>query len=292
VIAYDAVNNKTFEIKSKTVINATGVFADDILQMDNKDAADIVTPSQGIHLVVDKKFFSGDHALMIPKTDDKRVLFAVPWHNKVVLGTTDTEMEDITDEPVPLKEEIDFVLNHANRYLKTNITLNDVSSMFAGLRPLVKTNGVTNTSMLSRDHIIIVSTSDLITITGGKWTTYRKMAEDAVNNAIFVAKFPYKPAVTKSLAIQSSEFDNINYNDAIETIYSSEHIQKFVEEEMAVSIEDILARRTRLLFLDVRKALSAAPMVAKTMAAVLQKDEEWIQTEIDNFTDVAKNYLP
>ncbi len=291
-IAYDYVNNKTFEIKSKTVINATGVFVDDILQMDNKDVADIVTPSQGIHLVVDKKFFPGDHALMIPKTDDKRILFAVPWHNKVVLGTTDTEIEDITDEPVPLKEEIDFVLNHANRYLKTNITLNDVCSMFAGLRPLVKTNGVTNTSMLSRDHIIIVSTSDLITITGGKWTTYRKMAEDAVNNAIFIAKFSYKHPVTKNLAIHSSAFDAINYDDAVEKIYSAGNIKKFVEEEMAVSIEDILARRTRLLFLDVRKALQAAPTVAKTMAAVLQKNEEWIQTEIDSFTDVAKNYLP
>ena len=110
-------------------------------------------------------------------------------------------MEDITDEPIPLQEEIDFVLNHANRYLKTNITLNDVCSMFAGLRPLVKTKGVTNTSLLSRDHIIIVSLSDLITITGGKWTTYRKMAEDAVNNAIFVAKFPYKHPVTKHLQI-------------------------------------------------------------------------------------------
>jgi glycerol-3-phosphate dehydrogenase len=292
IVAHDYINNKTFEIKSKTVINATGVFVDDILQMDNEDAADIVTPSQGIHLVVDKKFFQGDHALMIPKTDDKRVLFAVPWHNKVVLGTTDTEMEYITDEPVPLKEEIQFVLDHANRYLKTDITINDVCSMFAGLRPLVKTKGVTNTSVLSRDHIIIVSTSNLITITGGKWTTYRRMAEDAVNNAIFVAKFDYIHPVTKNLRIHSSEFDNINYDDALEKIYSEENIKKFVEEEMAVSIEDILARRTRMLFLDVKKALEAAPLVATAMASALQKDKEWIQIELDNFTQLAKNYLP
>ncbi|MBV9961846.1 MAG: glycerol-3-phosphate dehydrogenase/oxidase [Parafilimonas sp.] len=291
-IVYDSINNKTFEIKSKTVINATGVFVDDIMQMDNTNAEDIVTPSQGIHLVVDKKFFPGEHALMIPKTDDKRVLFAVPWHNKIILGTTDTEMEDISDEPIPLQQEIDFILKHANRYLKTNITLNDATSMFAGLRPLVKTKGITNTSILSRDHVIIVSLSNLITITGGKWTTYRKMAEDAVNNAIFVAKMNYINPVTKNLRIHSSEFDYINYDDPIEKIYSAQNIQNFIQEEMAMSVEDILARRTRLLFLDVKLAMQAAPNVAKAMAVVLHKDDDWIRSEIDNFTQLAKNYLP
>jgi glycerol-3-phosphate dehydrogenase len=291
-VAYDSVNDRTFEIKSKTVINATGVFADDILQMDNKEAADIVTPSQGIHLVVDKKFFPGNHAMMIPKTDDKRVLFAVPWHNKIVLGTTDTQIEDISDEPTPLHEEIDFVLEHANRYLQSDITIADVTSMFAGLRPLVRTKGVTNTSLLSRDHIIIVSLSNLITITGGKWTTYRRMAEDAVNNAIFVAKFPYKDCQTKNLPIDSSEFDDINYDEEIENIYSAGNIKKLVENEMAVSVEDVLARRTRLLFLDARRAITAAPLVAQHMAVVLNKDEEWIRSETDNFIMLAKNYLP
>lgn len=292
VVAYDYLSNKTFEIKSTTVINATGVFVDDILQMDNEDADDIITPSQGIHLVVDKKFFPGEHALMIPKTDDKRVLFAVPWHNKVILGTTDTEMQEISDEPKPLEREIEFILKHANRYLNTNITLSDVTSMFAGLRPLVKTKGITNTSLLSRDHVIIVSLSNLITITGGKWTTYRKMAEDAVNNAIFVAKFSYKDCVTTTLQIESSEFDNIDYDLSIEELYSLQNIQKFIEEEMVISVEDVLARRTRLLFLDVKKALLAAPIVAQHMAKVFNKNEEWIQSEINNFTQVARNYLP
>ena len=292
VVAEDIINNKTFEIKSKTVINATGVFVDDILQMDNENTEDIITPSQGIHLVIDKKFFPGNYAMVIPKTDDKRVLFAVPWHNKIVLGTTDTEIEDISDEPVPLKEEIDFILEHANRYLTSNFTLNDVTSMFAGLRPLVKAKGVTNTSLLSRDHIIIVSPSNLITITGGKWTTYRKMAEDAVNNAIFVAKFAYKDCVTETLQIESSEFDNINYDEPIEKMYSRENIQTFIEKEMAICVEDILARRTRLLFLDVRAALKAAPIVATHMSSILYKNEECIQMEIDNFTQLAKNYLP
>ena len=291
-VVYDAISDKTFEIKSKTVINATGVFADDILQMDNDDAAELVTPSQGIHMMVDKKFYPGNHALMIPKTDDKRVLFAVPWHNKVLLGTTDTEVEDISDEPMPLQEEIDFILKHANRYLKSNITINDVTSMFAGLRPLVRTKGVTNTSMLSRDHVIIVSHSNLITITGGKWTTYRKMAEDAVNNAIFVAKFSYKDCITKHLQIESSEFDNIDYDDSAEKIYSIENIKKFIENEMAITVEDVLARRTRLLFLDVNAAIQAAPLVAQHMAIILNEDKQWIQKEIDNFTQLAKNYLP
>ncbi len=292
VVAYDAINDKTFEIKSKVVINATGVFVDDIIQMDNSNSNEIVTPSQGIHLVVNKNFFPGNYALMIPKTDDKRVLFAVPWHNKIVIGTTDTEIEDISDEPIPLQEEIDFVLKHANRYLKTNIITNDVTSMFAGLRPLVRTKGVTNTSMLSRDHVIIVSHSNLITITGGKWTTYRKMAEDAVNNAIFVAKLSYKECITKHLKIENSEFDNINYDDAIEKIYSLENIKRFIENEMAITVEDVLARRTRLLFLDAKAAIQTAPRVAKEMAAIFNYGEHWIQLEIDNFTQLAKNYLP
>ncbi|MGN6214886.1 FAD-dependent oxidoreductase [Parafilimonas sp.] len=292
VVAEDVLTNKTFEIKSKTVINATGVFADDILQMDNKNAEDIITPSQGIHLVIDKKFFPGNHAMMIPKTDDRRVLFAVPWHNKVILGTTDTEVKNISDDPAPLQEEIDYILKHINRYLSTNITLNDVTSMYAGLRPLVKTKGVTNTSLLSRDHIIIVSHSNLITITGGKWTTYRKMAEDAVNNAVFVGKIKCGACITHNLPIEDNAPANPDYDDSIENIYSLNNILGFIENEMAVCVEDILARRTRLLFLDARKAIQAAPLVAKRVAAVLHKDEAWIQSEVESFTAFAKQYLP
>ncbi|MEP6513633.1 MAG: glycerol-3-phosphate dehydrogenase/oxidase, partial [Parafilimonas sp.] len=286
--------NKTFEIKSKTIINATGVFVDHILKMDDNEAHEIVIPSQGIHLVIDKKNFPGNHALMIPKTDDKRVLFAVPWHNKVVLGTTDTPVEHTLPEPQPLDEEINFILQHANRYLKTNITLKDVTSMFAGLRPLVKIKGIKKTSMLNRDHTIIVSLSGLISITGGKWTTYRKMAEDAVNNAIFVGKFSYTDCRTRHLPIESSEFDNINYADEteLEKVYSGQNITKFIKDEMAMTVEDILARRTRLLFLDVNAAVRFAPLVAKRMAAVFQKDAQWIKKEIDNFNLLAQGYLP
>ncbi|SFP90087.1 glycerol-3-phosphate dehydrogenase/oxidase [Parafilimonas terrae] len=292
IVAEDVLTNKTFEIKSKTIINATGVFADDILQMDNKNAEDIITPSQGIHLIIDKKFFPGNHAMMIPKTDDKRVLFAVPWHNKVILGTTDTEVKNISDDPLPLQEEIDYILKHINRYLSTNITLNDVTSMYAGLRPLVKTKGVTNTSLLSRDHIIIVSHSNLITITGGKWTTYRKMAEDAVNNAVFVGKIKCGECITHNLPIEDNAPAIPDYDNSIENIYSLNNIRDFIENEMAVCVEDILARRTRLLFLDARKAIQAAPFVAKQMAAILHKDDSWIQSEVNSFTSFAKQYLP
>lgn len=292
VVAEDIIENKTFEIKARTVINATGVFADDILQMDNYNAEDIITPSQGIHLVVDRKFFPGNYAMMIPKTDDKRVLFAVPWHNKILLGTTDTLIKDISDDPVPLQEEVDFVLKHINRYFHSNITLNDVSSTFAGLRPLVKTKGVTNTSILSRDHVIIVSLSSLITITGGKWTTYRKMAEDAVNNALFVGKTAYRKCCTQNLLLEDGEFNNIDYDASIENLYSAETVKSFIDTEMAVCIEDMLARRTRLLFLDAKKAMQAAPLVARQMAAILNNDEEWIQRELENFMLLARDYLP
>jgi glycerol-3-phosphate dehydrogenase len=294
VIAEDVLNNNTFEIKSKTVINATGVFTDKVLGMDDDGADEIVTPSQGIHLVIDKKLFPGDHALMIPKTDDKRVLFAVPWHNKVVLGTTDTPIEHVITEPKPLQEEIEFVLNHANRYLKSDISLNDVTSMFAGLRPLVKMKGVKKTSLLNRDHTIIVSPSGLVSITGGKWTTYRKMAEDAVNNAIFVAKMDHYNCITHHLPIEQGEMENIDYANKtrLENVYSGEHISRFITDEMAMRVEDILARRTRLLFLDAKVAIEFAPVIADQMATILKKDEHWIKKEIDNFIALAQGYLP
>jgi glycerol-3-phosphate dehydrogenase len=201
VVFEDLINEITYEANAKVVINATGVFTDRIIQMDDTEREALVEPSQGIHLVIDKKFFPGNNAMMIPKTDDKRVLFAVPWHDKVVLGTTDTPVDEISFEPRPLEEEIEFVLNHANRYLAQTIKRNDVKSMFAGLRPLVRKRGTKTTAMLSRDHTIMVSKAGLVTITGGKWTTYRKMAEDAIDNAVFVAKLERKECITKKLSI-------------------------------------------------------------------------------------------
>jgi len=232
--------------------------------------------------------------MMIPKTDDKRVLFAVPWHDKVVLGTTDTPVDEISFEPRPLEEEIEFVLNHANRYLAQTIKRNDVKSMFAGLRPLVRKRGTKTTAMLSRDHTIMVSKAGLVTITGGKWTTYRKMAEDAIDNAVFVAKLERKECITKKLSIgnERDAFVKKEGNNFIHTSfqYSERDVAYFVKNEMAMTVEDVLARRTRLLFLDAQAAIEVAPLVAKAMASAMQKDEQWINEQIASFTDLAKQY--
>lgn len=294
VVFEDLINEITYEVNAKVVINATGVFTDRIIQMDEAEKETLVEPSQGIHLVVDKKFFPGTNAMMIPKTDDKRVLFAVPWHNKVVLGTTDTPVDEISFEPKPLEEEIEFVLSHANRYLAQTITRNDVTSMFAGLRPLVRKRGAKTTAMLSRDHTIIVSKAGLITITGGKWTTYRKMAEDAIDNAVFVSKLPRKECVTKKLSI-GNEKEAFVKEQGVEFIhtsfqYTEKDIEYFVKNEMALTVEDVLARRTRLLFLDADAAIEIAPVIARIMATVMKKNEQWMNEQLASFKEVAKQY--
>ena len=201
------------EIKAKAVINATGVFTDSILKMDDADAESLVTPSQGIHLVFDKEFLPAGNAIMIPKTDDGRVLFAVPWHNKIIVGTTDTPVEHPTEEPVVLEKEIEFIMKHITRYLSKDPSYADIRSMFAGLRPLVKGN-TKITAALSRDHHISVSDSELITITGGKWTTYRKMAEDVMEIAMHKAGLPEKECITKTLPIHGYK-ETQDYNEPL-----------------------------------------------------------------------------
>jgi glycerol-3-phosphate dehydrogenase len=282
----DSISGMQYSIQSKTVINATGVFTDAILNMDDPAHENIIAPSQGIHLVVDRSFLPGDTAVMIPKTDDGRVLFAVPWHNKVVLGTTDTAVHAASLEPVPQEEEINFILQHIGRYLTKDPQRSDVKSMFAGLRPLVK-GKAKKTAALSRDHLISINESGLITITGGKWTTYRKMAEDAVDTAITENKLTATACITKALKL---------YNHAAQVIdpmsVTTADIKKSVEEEMCMTVEDYLARRTRHLLLDAASAIAAAPAIAKEMAAQLQQDDKWITNQVNCFTAVAKNYLP
>lgn len=290
----DTINGNEITVKTKAVINATGVFTDAILKLDEPENPELVTPSQGIHLVIEKKFFPGNASMMIPKTTDGRVLFAVPWHNSVVLGTTDTPVEHVSIEPRPLEEEIEFILEHANLYLENNINRSDVKSVFVGLRPLVKKQGSKSTALLSRDHTIIVSKSNLVTITGGKWTTYRKMAEDALDNAVFVAKLRKAKCLTKEIKIaahlpayknESGEIfihESFNINEA--------QIKWFVENEMAATVEDILARRTRILFLDAVAAKEAAPFVAKVMAGLLKQNQEWIEEQVNAFVKLANQY--
>jgi glycerol-3-phosphate dehydrogenase len=316
LVVRDEINGTEHKLRCKVIINATGVFADEVLKMDDAEAKNIVSPSQGIHLVLDKKFFPGNDAMMIPKTEDGRVLFAVPWHNKVIIGTTDTAVENHSLEPKPLEAEIEFIMHHINKYLDVEIMRSDVQSVFVGLRPLVKKGAGKKTALMPRDHTIIVSTSGLVTITGGKWTTYRKMASDVLNNAVFVAKLEKKASVTENLKIhgwvgETNKNDQLHFygSDAaqikklckedeslIELIHPylpniKAEIIWAVQNEMAQTVEDVLARRTRILFLNASAAIEAAPAVAQIMAKAMDKNYDWMQQQIIDFNAVAKQYL-
>ena len=316
IICTDVFSGKVYEVKTKVLINATGVFVDDIMNMDNDDGENIVAPSQGIHIVIEKKHFKSDKALMVPKTSDGRVLFAVPWHNYVIVGTTDTAVNKIDIEPLPLQEEVNFILQNLNQYLSADIKSTDVKSVFVGLRPLVKRKGAKNTSLLARDHTIIISESKLITITGGKWTTYRKMAEEVVNNAILVGGLAKQKSNTADLhihgyineeireehlkvyGIDAAEIKKLYLENSLwqEKIhanfdYTKAQVIWAVRNEMAQTVEDVLARRIRMLFLDAAAAMEAAPIIAKLMAIEMNKNEDWISTEIETFNTLAKQYL-
>jgi glycerol-3-phosphate dehydrogenase len=289
LVINDNINNESFTLNARAVINATGVFTDDILQMDRPEDDSIVAPSQGIHLVVSRDKFPSSTAMMVPKTEDGRVLFAVPWHDHIILGTTDTPVKNIDTEPKPLQEEIDFILHHANKYFSQNISRADVSSMYAGLRPLVKKKKAATTALLNRDHTIIVSASNLVTITGGKWTTYRKMAQDAIDNAAFIAKLTKQKCITETLPVHHSLIEKENFLARNFEIDEAD-IKYFIENEMAICVEDILARRTRLLFLNAAAAIDTAPFVAKTMAALMNKNDDWIKEQTTSFIQLAKQY--
>ena len=305
----DSETGQAHTVAARCIINATGAFSDQLRHMDNPGAPGIIAPSQGVHLVLERTFLSGDTAIMVPHTSDGRVLFAVPWHNRTLLGTTDTALNGVTLEPVPQDAEIDFILDTAGQYLARAPKRSDVVSMFAGIRPLVKAPQNTSTAALSRDHTIDISSSGLLTIAGGKWTTYRRMAEDAVDHAASIGGLPARECSTRTLKICGSPHcDPIDTARGMITSASmsltesdlaagpfainAEEIIYFVRHEMARTIDDILARRTRLLFVDARAAVAAAPHVALTMATELGRDKAWIENQILGFNAIAKNYLP
>ena len=314
VMVKDVFTGTHFSVKGKVVINATGVFSDQIIKMDQPDAESMIQPSQGLHLVLDKKFLQTEHAIMVPHTTDGRVLFAVPWHKHVVVGTTDTPLQGIPkEEPIPLEKEIDFILENAGKYMTRKPTRKDVKSVFAGLRPLAASQNNTKiTKEVSRHHKIIVSTSGLVSILGGKWTTYRKIAEDAINTALAVGGLPERKCNTQLLPIYGYDY-NSDWSDPMH-VYGTEadkiralnpkgnksisrklfitenQIVWAVQEEMAVCLEDVLARRTRCLFLNTRETLKIAPTVAKIMANTLGKDEQWVADQIVQFESLSKNY--
>lgn len=311
----DVEQNKFFEVKTKAVVNATGVFVDDILQMDKPGSAKSICVSQGVHVVLDKSFFPSAHALMIPETSDGRVLFAVPWHDKVVVGTTDTPVESASLEPVALENEINFILETASAYLTTKPTRKDVLSVFAGLRPLAAPQGgAQKTKEISRSHKIIVSTSKLFTILGGKWTTYRKMGEDMVNRIEKELGWQHRAPATSHLHIHGYQ-QNTDWQDPL-YFYGSDasmlkkqmngsankwlsdslkiHEQQIVwaiRHEMARTLEDVLSRRTRALLLDAKESQRIAPKVASIMARELGRDEAWEKKEVDAFHQLSQKYL-
>jgi len=312
----DTETNQSYKVKAKSIINATGIFVDDILKLDTPSHKNLVRPSQGAHIVIDKKFLGNEDALMIPETSDGRVLFGVPWHGKVLLGTTDTPLNEHQIEPRPLEEEIEFILSTADAYLETPPTRKDVLSVFAGLRPLAApTAGNENsTKEISRDHKLIKGDSNLVTITGGKWTTYRKMAEETVDMAISVGQLHPEPCKTTNLEIHGYSKEKHAghwqvYGSDTEKIHALAKENPVLGEklhenhefiaaeviwacrhEMVVKIEDFLARRIRLLLLDAHASLEAAPKVAKLMASELNKDQYWIDNELENYTKLVKNY--
>ncbi len=313
----DVETHDRYTLKSRVVINATGVFVDDILQMNDPDAPKIVRPSQGVHIVLDKSFLQSKTAIMIPKTSDQRVLFAVPWHDKVVVGTTDTPLEQTALEPRALETEIEFILSTAAQYLQKIPRRKDVLSVFAGLRPLAaQQDGEQKTREISRNHKLIVSLSGLVTITGGKWTTYRKMAEDTVNKATLVGGLPEKDCVTRNMPIhgyvKNTDFDapgyfygadrayimDIMYKDRSlgerlhpDYEYTKAQVLWAVRNEMARTIEDFLARRVRALLLDARASMKMAPEVASLMARELGYDQAWVNAQIKGYLELAGGYI-
>jgi len=323
VSARDVETGKEFRANAKVVVNATGPFSDSLRRMAEPSAPSMIVPSQGIHLVFDSSFLQGDSAIMVPHTSDGRVLFAIPWHGHTLVGTTDSPIPAATLEPVAMEQEIEFVLSTAGQYLTKTPTRDDVLSVFAGIRPLVRASGVVRTASLSRDHVIHIDRSGLVTVCGGKWTTYRRMAEDCVDQAATLAQLPERPCVTHHLHIHGFHEAANNEEAAIQfrslAVYGSDahEIRKLIESdtrlgeplhaelpyvkaevvwavrrEMARTVEDALARRTRALFVNARAALAMAPAVADLMASELGWDDATRTKQLSAFRSVASNYVP
>jgi len=320
VVVRDEETGTDFEVQSRVVINATGVFTDVVRAFDEPHAPPMLTVSQGSHFVLPKSFLPGTHALMVPKTADGRVLFAIPWHGAVVVGTTDEGVTGASLEPRAMEMETEFLSHHVELYFGRKPKDAEVLSMWSGLRPLVRKQGANSTAALSREHTVLVSPSKLVSVTGGKWTTYRRMGEDAVNIAAKAAGLLQTPSTTQELRLygwseaaataSDAEHELAVYGseqgaiDALATTspalaailhprlpYRLAEVAWAARNEMARSVEDVLARRTRALFLDARAAIEAAPAVAACLAAELGRDEAWQQSQIEDFRNTASGYV-
>jgi glycerol-3-phosphate dehydrogenase len=316
VTARDRESGREYRIAARAVVNAAGVFGDAVRQLDDAGAPPVLAPSQGAHLVLDRAFLPGKSAILIPRTPDGRVLFAIPWHGRVLIGTTDTPVAQTCAEPRPLPEEIDYLLAHAARYLSRDPTRQDVLSVFAGLRPLVRPQTRRQSAALSREHALFVSDSGLVSVAGGKWTTYRRMAEDAIDRAASVAGLEARASVTARLklhgwredplpepwgvygadaeALQALAAEQPDGNERLHPNlpYRACEVIWAVRREFARTVEDVLARRTRALFLDAAASMEMAPRVAQLMATELGRDDSWQRQQVADFRALARGYLP
>jgi glycerol-3-phosphate dehydrogenase len=315
-VCEDVETGREYRVAAKVILNATGPFSDGVRRLDDPRAAPMIAPSQGIHLVLDGSFLPGDSAIMVPRTSDGRVMFAIPWHGAALVGTTDTPINEVSLEPVPLPEEIDFILETAGQYLCKAPTRDHVLSVFAGIRPLFKAADGKNTSALSRDHNIHISGSGLLSVTGGKWTTYRKMAEDCVDHAATLAGLETRPCVTQQLNIHGYHRSAAKFGDlklygadapAVADLLRAEpaleeklhpalavragEVVWSARSEMARTVDDFLARRTRSLVLNARAAIEAAPRVAALLAKELGRDRKWQAAQVEDFSRIAANYV-
>lgn len=307
-----------YEIPARVVINAAGIFTDTVREMDDPEAPSTLRPSQGVHIVLDGSFLPSDSAIMVPRTDDGRILFAIPWHDRVVVGTTDTPVEEVSLEPTPTEKELSFLLDHARRYLINDPGPQDVLSAFAGIRPLVASPGSDSedTADISREHVLHISNSGLVTISGGKWTTYRKMAQDTIDQASMLADLEERPSPTPNLNLHGWHEHPEQFGDL--ALYGSDalDLQDLMEErpglreplddrlpirgaqvvwaarhEMARTVEDVLARRTRCLLLDAEASIDVAPHVAELMAQERDLPSSWVEAQVEAFTELASGYL-
>ncbi len=310
----DAETGEVLEARGGIVINATGPFADDIRRMDQPESVPMIAHSQGVHIVLDKSFIARKHAIMVPHTDDGRVMFAIPWHDVSIIGTTDTPVEHAALEPVALKQEVEFILATANRYLAKPAAVADIKSVFAGIRPLVKANESTNTAAISRDHTIHIDPrSGLLTVAGGKWTTYRKMAEDVVDQAAVFADLPERECMTYNMAVHGAQrvsrarfaYYGSDANHIEELILKNPELGQPLDrelditpaqviwaclEEMARTVDDVLSRRTRCLLLDCDASVRIVGKVAEIMATELGGDDQWVAQQISDFQQIAASY--
>ena len=316
VVSRDLEGGRELHARARVVINAAGPFCDAVRRLAEPGLPPIIAPSQGIHLVFDGSYLRGGSAIMVPHTSDGRVMFAIPWHGHTLVGTTDTPISEPSLEPRPQEEEIEFVLETAGRDLRSPITRRDVRSVFVGIRPLVRAGDATSTAALSRDHTIHIDRSGLLTLTGGKWTTCRNMAEDCVDQAATLARLPEMPCPTRALNIhgfhrQASRFgplavygsDALHIQDLIRSEpglgaplhpalpYCGAEVVWAARFEMARTVEDVLARRTRALFLEARAAIDMAPKVAELLARELGRDVAWQRDQVEAFREVARGYL-